>query len=206
MIGGEVISELADGLGEPRSNRLDRYGVKDVFSFGAAHTEVKGSEGPDGHFNTVAVVTIEDLNVLDILKADLITARLVGLHCEPDFGECPHPWILPLGSTIRNLRIAGQPRTVRYPQGFDFGDQQSPTYEDWKKAKPTYAHPGESFTVPDFGKVTCARVEVIPEPAHPVTKKPRFLHRLTMLSLALGSPVEGNLDFAAIDEDGNPPG
>src|SRR5262245_6885654 len=129
VIRGRVVSKLRDGLGEPKSTRLDRYGVKDVFSFAAAYTEVKGSEGPRGYFNTLAVVTIEDLNVLDILKADLITARLVGLHCKPDFEECPHPWIVPLGSTIRNLRIAGKPRTVPYPEGFDFGDQRPPKYE-----------------------------------------------------------------------------
>jgi hypothetical protein len=53
--------------------------------------------------NTVATTTIEGLNILDVITADVIIAKLTSTH--NDKGE---PGISPVGSLFQNLKIVGQ--------------------------------------------------------------------------------------------------
>ncbi len=197
--------ELIGTEGGYHTNLLENHRYEEIYSFGAAYTQVTASEGPDGHFNTLATATIEKLNVLDVVKADRITARLVGYHCETDYHECPHPWIHPLGSTIENLQVAGRPYPIEHPPGFLMEDFEKPhRYEVWKQNKTNYESPGKTIHVPGFGDVTLFRLMVQP---HQVEgrDKPCQLHKLVMLELKLGSPIAGTLSFAATDDDGSPP-
>ena len=189
-----VKSELPEGDGGYQSNRLENHRYQEIYSFGAAYTHVTANEGPDGHHNVMVAATIEKLNVLDLVKADLITARLVGFHCVQDAADCPEPWIYPLGSTIMNLRIAGREYPVSEPEGFVLDLQNPLDYQVWKNDRKTYETQGESFRIPGFGTVTLCRLAREPQTAGAAS----HLHRLTMLDLQLGSPVEGTLRIGEV--------
>jgi hypothetical protein len=195
-------TELVDGDGGYHSARLENHRLHEILSVSAAYTQVTASEGPEGHFNTLAIATVENLNILDIVKVDRITARLVALHCAADFEQCQRPWIIPLGSTIENLRVGGRHYDVPHPEGFlhDFAKPHS--YEKWKANQQHCLSAGETFEVPRFGKVTHCKLEAVP---FEDSGKQHHLHRLVMLNLEMGSPVQGVMRFGTADVDGSPP-
>lgn len=203
-LGEMAKTELIQTEGGYHSSRLENHRVHELFSIGSAYTQVVASEGPEGHFNTLAIATIENLNVLDLVKIERLTARLVGHHRAVDFETCEHPWVIPMGSTIENLRIAGRAVQITPDGGFTLDFDQPHSYDEWKKTQHHYATPGHAFQVPGFGSITCRKLEVLPIPGRS-PEKPHRLHRLAMLSLDLGSPVHGHIRFAMIDENGSPP-
>lgn len=71
--------------------------------FKSAHSHVSGSMQDDSTATTQAITTILDLNIMDVITADRITARLTSEHNLAD----PEGHILAIGSTFENLRIAG---------------------------------------------------------------------------------------------------
>ena len=86
--------------------RVEDFQFRDLVSFRSAHSVVTGNESTvDGRrvFNTLVTVTLEDLNISDLITADRVVARLVS---EKPEGEDELP-INPVGSYISNLRIAG---------------------------------------------------------------------------------------------------
>lgn len=89
---------------------VNRFCFQGILSFEAAHALVSGSFSErDRTFDTTAMVTIEGLNILNMVTADRVVARIASSHHEnPDRGH----FITPLGSYIENLRIAGYPVTL----------------------------------------------------------------------------------------------
>jgi hypothetical protein len=79
-----------------------------IISAKATHSEVSGSPSPDGYPATRMTSVVEDLNVLNIVTADRVTAQISSEH--PANGG--HPRVLFLGTQIENLRIAGRPVEV----------------------------------------------------------------------------------------------
>jgi hypothetical protein len=91
------------------SSRVENFRFKEIVSFRAAHTQVSGSYNKEsGSYTTVASSTVEDLNILDVVTADRVVARLSSEH--PTDQE--EPRIRVLGSHFENLRIAGCPVDV----------------------------------------------------------------------------------------------
>ena len=197
-------TELINGEGGYHSSRVEKHRVHEIFSIGAAYTQVTASEGPKGHFNTLAVATIEDLNVLDIIKVERITARLVALHCKPDFQKFDRPWIIPLGSTIENLRVGGRSYPLEHPPGFLHDFDKPHSYKAWKDTQEKYLTDGVTLEIPRFGRVTHCKLEAVPLKS-PASGRTHHIHRLAMLSLDMGSPIHGKMRFAAADIDGSPP-
>jgi hypothetical protein len=110
----EVLEAQAASLLPPTGGhgraRVDNYNWRDLVSFRAAYSTVSGSASADGKvYNTLATVTVEGLNVMDVVTADKVVARLTSEHPR-DSDELP---ILPVGSYFENLRIAGIPVDVR---------------------------------------------------------------------------------------------
>lgn len=102
-----VVLSIDGGGGQAESGPF-RYGR--LISFERAHAQVLGSRPrTDGPYETLSQVTIEGLNVQEMVTADRIVSRLVSQHTGTSGSE---PRIIPLGSTFDNLRIAGRP--VRY--------------------------------------------------------------------------------------------
>ncbi len=84
------------------STRVDGFRYKEILSFGAAYTEVIGSEhGPDGPFDTLALTAVEKLNILDVVTCDRLVARISSRR---DIAS-DEPEITTLGSRFERLRI-----------------------------------------------------------------------------------------------------
>jgi hypothetical protein len=87
-------------------SRAENFRLNETISYTAAHTVVSGSRNEkDGSYTTLASATIEGLNILDMVTADRIVARVASKQCLDD----PEPTITPIGSHFENLRIAGCP-------------------------------------------------------------------------------------------------
>lgn len=91
------------------SSRAENFRFREIISFRAGYTQVSGSRNPEtGSYTTLVSSTVEGLNILDVVTADRVVARLSSEHL-PDQDE---PRIRLLGSNFENLRIAGCPVQV----------------------------------------------------------------------------------------------
>lgn len=89
--------------------RKENFRLNETISYTAAHTVVAGSRNEkDGSYTTLASSTIEGLNILDMVTADRIVARVASKQLITD----DEPTITPIGSHFENLRIAGCPIEV----------------------------------------------------------------------------------------------
>jgi hypothetical protein len=77
--------------------------VPRLAKFASAHSHVSGSMQDASTATTQAITTIHGLNIMDVITADRIVARLTSEHSLKD----PEGHILAIGSTFENLRIAG---------------------------------------------------------------------------------------------------
>jgi len=97
------------------STRVDNFRFRDILSFDAAWTVVTGSfSGQDNAFDTIATTTIEGLNLLGMVTADRVVARISSEHPNELHEE---PFITPVGSYFQNLRIAGHKVSVNLATG-----------------------------------------------------------------------------------------
>ncbi|HUA00465.1 MAG TPA: choice-of-anchor P family protein [Candidatus Aquilonibacter sp.] len=102
-------------IGGHGNSRVDDFQFQQFVSFKAAYSHVSGSMNTaDGTHTTLATATVEGLNVLDMVTADRVVARLATQHPE-DEGE---PHVVVLGSRFENLRIAGCPVEVELNHDF----------------------------------------------------------------------------------------
>jgi hypothetical protein len=87
-------------------SRKENFRLNETISYTAAHTVLSGSRNEkDGSYTTLASSTIEGLNILDMVTADRIVARVASKQLITD----DEPTITPIGSHFENLRIAGCP-------------------------------------------------------------------------------------------------
>ena len=86
------------------SARVEDFRFEEILSFKSAHSQVAGSyNGKTGNYETLATATVEGLNIVDIVTADRVVARLSSSH--PESGE--EPKIVTTGSHFVNLKVAG---------------------------------------------------------------------------------------------------
>src|SRR5208283_2842736 len=57
------------------ASRVEGFRYEDILSFSSASTVATGSESGES-FNTLATATVEGLNILNVVKADRVVARL----------------------------------------------------------------------------------------------------------------------------------
>jgi len=187
-------SELVGASPGYQSSMGENFSIEKIMSFGSAHTEVTGNEGPDGVYNTFAVSVVEKLNILDMVTADVVTARLTGEFHQDDYPGFKQPVVSPLGSSFVNLRIGGHPFEPKLPKEFtDHFDQRAlfaALRQDRLERNPdpcAAAFGGITLHIPGFGTITFASLTVEPDPDEP---EGRVLYTLTMVGCELGSPVE----------------
>ena len=104
-------------IGGIGNSRVDNFRLDDFVSFKAGYTHVLGSEkegiDKEGHearvHTTQVTATIEGLNILDVVTADRVVARLTSSHGVGD----NEPRIRLIGSKFENLRIAGSEVDVK---------------------------------------------------------------------------------------------
>jgi hypothetical protein len=91
------------------TTRVERFQFRNIFSFQAATSVVSGAYSKtNSSYETLATVSIEGVNLLGMVTADRIVARLASTYAE----DGTH-WVTPIGSYFENLRIAGYPLQPR---------------------------------------------------------------------------------------------
>jgi hypothetical protein len=91
------------------TSRTENFRLKEIISYRAAYSVVGSSRNPkDDTYNSSVTATIEGLNILDMVTADRIVARVTSKQRLDE----EEPTILSIGSRFENLRIAGCPVQV----------------------------------------------------------------------------------------------
>ena len=199
------------------SSRIENFRYKEFFAFDSVSTQVSGihKDDDDSH-HTLVTCTIENLNILNQVTADLVVAQLTSSRTQ----KLPESSILPLGTRFENLRIAGQPVNIELDlEGFSSLDTFAKLKKDSKLkdrlsaevdppsgdatqilctlAKPIKAPAGVTadrnmVTIPHFGRIYFAEFLAY-----------HSARRLTMFRLELGSPVGGSASGGQIDNNGS---
>ena len=109
----------------------DQFKYKEIFSFQSANTQVTGSFSKDTNsWDTLMTSTVAGLDIMGMVQADLIVARLASRHVVGD----KEPSIIPLGSHFEGLRIAGVPVEVKLLTGtYTKLDSFTKVSEEYKK-------------------------------------------------------------------------
>jgi hypothetical protein len=100
------------------SSSVENFRFDEVVSFKRGYSQVSGSVKRQTNktiHTTHATAAVENLNILDVVTADRIVARLSSSFEEPVDGKPPNPSegkVFLIGSKFENLRIAGYPVDV----------------------------------------------------------------------------------------------
>jgi hypothetical protein len=210
------------------NSRVDKFRVEEFARFTTGYSHVSGSRNEaDGSHTTLVTAAIEDLNILDIVTADRVVARLASHHPSNE----DEPRITLLGSRFENLRIAGC--AVEVELNFELF-RRLETFKDVRKEYETSAefrtmtenpfHTGQPQKSPEAnGAVICSLVKDMKIACPGIRRHghafavPQFgkifvaelvaehsKRTLTMLRLELGSPVGGNVTAAQVQGNGRP--
>ena len=115
-------------IGGHGNSRVENFQYREFISFKKGYTHVSGAhQADDNSHNTLVTATVEDLNVMDVLTADRIVARLYTKHAH----KAPEGLVTMVGSKFENLRIAGCP--VHVELHFDLFENVR-TFDDAQKA------------------------------------------------------------------------
>ena len=91
------------------SARAEDFRYREFFSFSRATTQVIGTYNErEVEFNTLMSATIENLNILNMVTADLVSCRL-SITYKGDPSQPEKPSVNPAGSFFMNLRVGGKP-------------------------------------------------------------------------------------------------
>ena len=204
----EIIQVQAPGAlpisGGYSSTRVDNFSFKGILTASAIYTEVAGSYSAEkDSFGTSVTTTIEKFNLLNVVTADRIVARLTSRHPASQATDAiVEAEIIPLGSHFENLRIAGQLIDVTLDVQ-TFCD--NPTHSARCAAGIGTMQYGvlvgslvksgcdNVIKVPQFGRVELAQI----------ISKDRVL-RLTMLQIDLGCSIEGSATAGCVESNGGP--
>ena len=213
----DEIIEVQAGMSLPTSGgygatRVNGFRFKEVVSFQSASTQVSGSKKKEDNSHTTLVsTTVEGLNILDVVTADRVIARLASHH-PPGQDEAS---ITLLGSHFENLRIAGCPVTVELDHDLFLRmdtlaaiRKEFESNSDFRRMAEDPIHTGQTQKAPDpCGVLYCSLVKDIKTTCPGVKRRGHLLEvpqfgkiflaevvaehgtrSLTMLRLELGSP------------------
>jgi len=209
-IPGLASTSLSQTGGESYSVVRD-YNYKGLITFDEASSYVTGNR-LGREYNTLATVTIRNLNVLNMVQAETVVARVTSLHKRgDDEGE-----ITFAGSMIRNLTIAGHTMDValdhrtfsEYPTYDSFherldklrsvnaraavrGNVVTASLVSGDLKSPVGTSEGYTIHLPEFGTIFVAQVLMKPG-----------ARRVSMLRFELGSPIAGSLEVCGGESNG----
>ncbi len=211
------------------NSRVSNFQFQEFVSFKSAYSHVSGSQKrEDGTYTTLTTATVEGLNILDVVTADRIVARLASQHP----AEHDEPHIAVLGSKFENLRIAGCPAEVELNHElflrldtFDAIRKELASNGDFRKMAEDPFRTGQTQKVPPDPqgvflcslakdmKTTCPGVKrqghafIVPQFGKVFVAEMLAKHgsrTLTMLRVEMGSPVSGTALAAEAIINGNP--
>jgi len=167
-----------------------------IVSFVSASTVTSGSESA-GTFNTLATAAVEGLNILNVVTADRLVARLATRYT-PASKERAYSYA---GSHFVNLHIAGRPvnvtidperrKSLRQSESARFGTLALATGLDGTPGVEVVE--SGVIRVPHFGTIYLGEVLVT-----------RCYQTLSMLRVELGCAVEGKMALAHVSTNGEP--
>jgi hypothetical protein len=121
-------------IGGHGSSRVENFQFREFVSFRKGYTHVSGGhQADDDSNNTLVTSTVEGLNLLDVVTADRIVARLYSKHAANE----TEGHITMVGTKFENLRIAGCPVEIKLNTGLF---ERLQTFEE---AKNEFAKKGE---------------------------------------------------------------
>jgi hypothetical protein len=212
------------------SARVEHYRFHEIVSFRAGYTQVIGIEHEaNGRVvrETLAQAVVEGLDILGMVTADRVVARLAS-SSPGEAGEEDELRILPVGSYFENLRIAGhllEPRM--HPHLLDEKAATRSRIEAVSKGllfDPDAPEGGKPIEFPRRGKLRCSLCLPLRQAFPGATAGPggrivipgfgdiylgEFIvssdHRqLTMIRVELHSPEKGRVACAAVEGNGSP--
>jgi hypothetical protein len=192
--------------------QAENFEIPQLVSLKKAYSHVSGSQDSGKKHHSHSTSVVEGLNILDVVTADRVVARLTSEHDGKEEGH-----IIALGSKFENLRVSGCLVEVEFDHELFLKNK---TYAALSKqlaalkksgrmaeesngvilcslAKsvkvdcPGVDVHGHVITIPHFGKIYVG--EVLAEPGY---------KRLSMLRFQLGSPQEGLLTVAEAASNG----
>lgn len=206
--------------------RVDNFQLQQFVSFKSGYSHVSGSQNKnDGSYTTLVTSTIEGLNILDVVTADRVVARLSSHHTLQD----DEPSIITLGSKFENLRIAGCPAEVELDHEFflrvdtfEAVTKELASNSIFRKIAEDPFQTGQPLKLPNQpGAVLCTLVKNMTTSCPGVKRRghtfevPQFgkifvgevvaqpsRRTLTMLRLELGSPVCGTIMASQVQGNG----
>jgi hypothetical protein len=136
------------------SANVERFSFRDILSFESAQALVSASYSARGNaYDAVATVTITGLNIMGMVTAARVVARLASSHpADPEKGHS----ITPLGSYFENLRIAG------YPVDADLATDTFTKFDSDAKVRKAYRENQDGF-LEEFDTLTLTRRKDVPE-------------------------------------------
>jgi hypothetical protein len=215
-------------IGGHGTSRVDNFQFQEFVSFKSGYSDVSGSQNKeDKSFTTLVTATVVGLNILDVVTADRVVARISSHHV---LGE-EEPHIITVGSAFDNLRIAGCPVDIELNHEmflrldtFQSVRKELEINADFRKMAEDPHQTGQSQKSPNsHGSVICSIVKTKPTTCPGVTRQghvfvvPQFgkvyvgeliaehsRRTLTMLRVELGSPVCGTVIAAQVQGNGWP--
>lgn len=193
------------------------FNHREIVSFKSARTLVSGRESADGKYlETLASCVVEGLDILGVVTAERVVARLSGSHL---VGPKRNPVVTPSGSYFQGLRICGKEVRCRFiGEAFDNlqSGPDSPGVLRTRQELQGQVIQGEGWEAKGFLPISlCADLYIGDKPCEPgrnVIEIPHFgrvylgeliicrdTHRLTMLRVELGCPVEGAFDICSVE-------
>jgi hypothetical protein len=204
-------------IGGHGSSRVENFRFNEFVSFKATYSHVSGSwDEEHKSYTTLVTATVEGLNILDVVTADRVVARLSSHH-RLDEDE---PHIILLGSKFDNFRIAGCKVTVDLDHElfqrldtFQAVRNEFETNAEFRKMAEDPFQTGQPQKLPPIqGVVLCTFVKQMTTTCPGVKRQghafiiPKFgkvyvaevvaEHRkrtLRMLRLEMGSPLSGTM-------------
>lgn len=160
-------------IGGVGKSRVDNFRLDDLVSFKAGYTHVLGSKKEkfddqgrltETLYTTQVTSTVEGLNILDVVTADRVVARLTSTHNLSD-GEAH---IHLVGSKFENLRIAGCEVDVKLRHDLLEPMDGSPPLETFEAVRKEFAKGDEFRTMAeDTLKARLNSESEVPKEAEP---------------------------------------
>jgi len=202
---------LSGGHGQ---SHVEDFAIDQLVSVKKAYSHVSGSQNKaDKMHNSHTTVVLEGVNILDMVTADRIVARLTSEHDPKD----REGHIIAVGTKFENLRVAGCPVEVEFDHELFLKNKN---YAALSKALPSLKKSGR-MAEESNGVILCSLVKNITANCPGVTVQGHVLtvehfgkiyigevlseagfKRISMLRMELGSPHEGLLNAAEASING----
>jgi hypothetical protein len=200
--------------------RVENFRAMHLLSFKSAHTHISGSKQEDDVVTTCATTVVEGLDILGVIRADRVVARVSAEH-DPRKPENKEGHILAFGSEFVNLRVAGQKVEIKLRHDLFLNCETFGKLRDKLKADRTAGHESDIYgelalcsVVEDIELQNSAGIEKIGRHVLKVAHLGTISfgevfatpgsRTLTMARMHLGSPDGATLTLAQACTNGRP--